>query len=113
MRIAAFVRNLLFADRLEAAARLRGDDLVPAGAGALGPADLVVLDLAEPGWDSVAALARESGIPVLAFGPHVRSDLFAAARELGVGRAVANSKFAQALPELLADLDAGNLADHD
>ncbi|MBU6428881.1 MAG: hypothetical protein KGR26_07725 [Cyanobacteria bacterium REEB65] len=103
MNIAARVSNLLFAEKLLAAASLRGDRVVVVGSCLEQPVDLLVLDLSEPGWEALASQARDLHVRVLGFGPHVRSELFAAARQLGVQRSVANSKFAEATSELLGE----------
>lgn len=46
--------------------------------------------------------ARAAGIPSLAFGPHVRAELFAAARAAGCSQVVARSAMQAELPKLLA-----------
>ncbi|MGB8956836.1 MAG: hypothetical protein WCC10_15780 [Tumebacillaceae bacterium] len=64
---------------------------------------LVILDLTavEPGWEQAVAKAKEAGVPVLAYGPHVNNE----AREKAEGAGAewfANSKFKIDLPNLLA-----------
>jgi hypothetical protein len=44
----------------------------------------LVADLLEPGAIEVALRARDAGWQVLAYGPHVRADLFADARAAGL-----------------------------
>lgn len=43
-----------------------------------------VVDLLEPEAVALACKARDAGWHVLAYGPHVRGDLFAAARDAGL-----------------------------
>jgi hypothetical protein len=97
MTISLYVRDLLFCERLLSAARAAGHQatLLAGGSPAAGPApDLLVVDLREAGWEEAVAWARSlpTRTRILAFGPHVRADLFEAARAAGVDRAVSNSK---------------------
>jgi DNA-binding response OmpR family regulator len=64
---------------------------------------LVIVKTATPGvdWETAIHLAREHGLPVLAFGSHM--DLEARAKALAAGalRVVANSKFTSDMPGLV------------
>lgn len=51
------------------------------------------------------ASEAERAITVLAFGPHVMTDLFAQARAAGADRVVARGGFAAQLPQILRTLD--------
>jgi len=79
---------------------------VAAGAGAETVRDADACDLAVLDAEAPDALTRirglvARGIPVLAYGAHVRADLLRAAREAGAV-AVPNSQVETALRELLA-----------
>ena len=63
------------------------------------PCDLAVLELGGPAGDRIGELVRR-GVPVLAFGSHVRADALRAAREAGA-TAVRNSQVEARLRELL------------
>lgn len=113
MQIAVFIRNLMFGEKLLSAAKdhevwaIQPDNLADL---ASRRPDLVVVDLTEPGWQDIVRAAEALGPEaprVLGFGPHVRADLFAEAREMGVDRAVANSKFAENPAGLLAEMLVG------
>ncbi|MFG0243470.1 MAG: hypothetical protein ACF8R9_11860 [Phycisphaerales bacterium JB054] len=52
-----------------------------------------------------AASEAERAITVLAFGPHVMTDLFEQARAAGADRVVARGGFAAQLPQILKALD--------
>ena len=51
-------------------------------------------------WRSGIAAAREMGVPVIAYGPHVDLDTQAAARAAGAARVIANSRLAE-LPAII------------
>lgn len=108
MDILLSVRNLMFAEKIQAAARVAGHRIEvfdPARA-PFEPPDLLIVDLGEPGWEEAVAWAnsRKPRPRVLGFGPHVRSDLFEAARKEGVDRCVANSRLAQDPAGLIAEM---------
>lgn len=80
-----------------------GADLaVPPGAAAA-VIDLETGDLAP----SAIRLAKESGLPVLAFGPHVDLALHEAARAAGADQVVPKSKLVRSFPELVGQLLKG------
>lgn len=71
--------------------------------GAERPAAALV-NLAARGVDSLGSIgrAREAGVPVIAYGPHVDTAGQAAAREAGATSVIANAKLAGDLPGVLA-----------
>lgn len=77
------------------------------------PVNALVVDL-EAGDTGIGLIQRlkgpeaseaERAITVLAFGPHVMTDLFEQARAAGADRAVARGGFAAQLPQILQTLD--------
>lgn len=108
MTVLLFVRNLMFGEKILSAARSAGFEPAgfdPARPPAV-PPDLIIVDLAEPGWEEVVAwaVAQEPRPRILGFGPHVRADLFEAARRAGVDRAVANSKMSEDPAALMVEV---------
>ena len=108
MTVLLHVRNLMFGEKILSAARSAGylagafDGARPPEA----PPDLIIVDLGEPDWEAVVAWAtgQEPRPRILGFGPHVRADLFQAAREAGVDRAVANSRMSDDPAGLMAEV---------
>ncbi|MBM3274149.1 MAG: DNA-binding response regulator [Candidatus Sericytochromatia bacterium] len=106
MHVVIFARNLMFADRLVTAATAAGHAVSPFAPDEEAPAaDLVVIDLNEAGWERAVewARAQQPRPRILGFGPHVRGDLFEAARQAGVDRSVANSKLAEDPARIMAE----------
>ena len=72
-------------------------------AGELDGAELVLVDLEAD--EAVEAITRckEAQPPprIVAFGPHVRADLFEAARDAGADEVLARSAFVSRLPQIL------------
>ncbi|CAN5826471.1 hypothetical protein BH23CHL2_BH23CHL2_09000 [soil metagenome] len=67
--------------------------------------DLLIVDMTVPGededaWDRIEEIV-DSGVRVLAFGPHREVDLFKIAKASGVTRVVANSQFHREMGELI------------
>ena len=67
--------------------------------------DLLIVDMTVPGsdeegWERIEEVV-ESGVRVLAFGPHREVELFRMAKEAGVTRVVANSQFHREMGELI------------
>jgi len=108
--VLALVNNLMFSVRIREVAATMGGlvTLVSNNEEILEKLDihpsLLILDLTAvtDGWQNVVAKAKEAGIPVLAYGPHVNTDLLEAARAAGCDDVVANSKLNIDLPNLLA-----------
>ena len=89
--------DLVFRSKLAAAVAARGGEVVKDA----GACDLAVIEMTIPG-----ALERirgfvAGGVPVLAYGAHVRADLLRAARDAGA-TAVPNSEVEQRLGALLS-----------
>lgn len=101
-RVLVAARDLFFRSKLNAVVRAAGAELTNDDAACdlavveLGPADVV---------DRIEAIAGR-GIPVVAFGSHVKPDQLRAARDVGAV-AVANSAVETKLRELLGGADPG------
>ena len=95
-RVLLATRDLLFRSKLGAVVATAGGDVSRDEAAS----DLAVVDLGEAGaMERIGELVRR-GIPVLAYGSHVRVDLLHAAREAGA-TAVPNSQVEAQLRDLL------------
>ena len=110
--IVAVITDLMLQSRLVEQARRAGWPVLVAdtpealdAALAAGPA-LAVVDLHAMGvdWRRAVALARERGVPVLAFGRHTEAQLLRSAREAGCDRVVPRSQFVEELPRLIEEL---------
>ena len=89
-------RDLLFRSKLGAVVVATGANV----SGDEATCDLAVVELGDSrAAERIAALVRR-GVPVLAYGAHVRPDLLRAARETGA-MAVPNSQVEQRLRDLL------------
>ena len=88
---------------MDAAAASSPEDLAARLAGA---ASLFIVDLGEPRWNPLEAirLAKERGVPVLAYGRHTDAESLEAAGRAGADRVVPRSVFASSLPELIREL---------
>ena len=98
-RVGAVLRTFSSADSLFNA-------ISPANSGDDSPR-LVIVDLAVPGLDVRALLARLETLPAgkprtLAFGPHVHAERLAAAREAGCDQVISRGQFHAQMDELLA-----------
>lgn len=64
---------------------------------------LVILDLSalKEGWQEVVQLAKQQGVPVIAYGPHVDTAAREEALKAGCDQVYPNSKFTLELPNLL------------
>lgn len=95
-------RVLLVTADLTFRAQLRG--VVEAGGGEVATEeteyDLAVIEIGVRDWEGRVAGQVGRGVPVLAFGPHVRADLLRVARAAGA-EAVPNSQVAARLGELM------------
>jgi len=94
-RVLLVTVDLLFRSKLAAVVAAAGGEVTRDAE----PCDLAVLELGGPAGDRIGELVRR-GVPVLAFGSHVRADALRAAREAGA-TAVPNSQVAERLAELL------------
>jgi hypothetical protein len=95
-RVLLGTRDLVFRSKLAGAVTASGGEVTPNEAAC----DLVVLEMELPGaTDHIRKLVAR-GIPVLAYGSHVRVDLLRAAREAGA-TAVPNSAVVEKLQELV------------
>lgn len=95
-RVYLFTADLLFRSKLGAVVAAAGGEVTRDEAGC----DLAVVDLADGARAARVGELVGRGIPVLAYGSHVRPDLLRAARDAGA-RAVPNSEVAAALRNLL------------
>lgn len=108
--ILAVVSDLLIEVRIEAAAQLYGVALqtVSAENAATLIRDsrhgLVIADLAVvPDIDALAVAARGAGVEVVAFYPHVNTELREAAKGAGIDYVYPRSRFLRELPKILAE----------
>ncbi len=110
-KVAALAPDLMFASRIQGAARGVGADartlatadavLAQVRAGWPG---LVIVDLEARAVDAVAlirAVKSVSAVSVVAFAAHVNAQVIAAARAAGADRVLARSAFVRELPRLL------------
>jgi hypothetical protein len=94
-RVLVAARDLFFRSKLQGVVQAAGAELTREE-----PCDLAVLELGAAGVaDRIRDLVGR-GVPVLAFGSHVKADELRAARGLGA-RAVPNSEIESALRALL------------
>jgi hypothetical protein len=114
MRAIICVSDLLFSERIAAAARASG--LETRVAGSAGDAErmlseggvVAVVDVNAADFDAVAVIeqAKAAGLAVLAFGRHTDAAGLRRARAAGAYRVVARSQLVEELPDLLRDLAA-------
>ncbi len=109
-RVLLVATDLLLQSRVVEGVRALGYDVdvaatAPAARAALrsSPPALLVLDLqaADIAWPDVLAAAKDSGVPVLAYGQHTKPDILRAARRAGCDMAVARSTLVKKLPRLI------------
>jgi hypothetical protein len=94
--VLVLARDLFFRAKLEALANAAGARTVREE-----PADVAVVELADPVTVSRVAELTRQGIPVIAFASHVQAELLRAAREAGAD-ALPNSRVESALREWFA-----------
>jgi hypothetical protein len=94
-RVLLVTTDLMFRSKLAAVVAAAGGEVTRDE----GLCDLAVVELGGAVGDRVGDLARR-GVPVLAFGSHVRPDTLRAARDAGA-TAVPNSQVVERLAELL------------
>lgn len=111
-QIIALVPDLMLSVRIEAVARRAGRLVETAASEAealarlsAGSATLLIIDLATPGLDldRLAEAARDAGVPVLGFFPHVNVETRRAALRSGIERVIPRRKFLEDLPTVFAD----------
>lgn len=116
-RIVAIVRDLFFAIRIRETLTPRGYTVEVAKSAATlqrllsakeAPIALIIIDLAFTAITPATVIAElkdapaTAGIPILAFGSHLDHTSRDAAKAAGANRVVANSKLAEALPDLVS-----------
>ena len=107
--VLAVVSDLLIEVRIDAAAQLQGVAVKAVSAedaaGHIGDSEygLVIADLAVvPDLDGLASAARAAGVEVVAFYPHVNTELRKAAKRAGIEHVYPRSRFLRELPKILA-----------
>jgi hypothetical protein len=95
-RVLLFSRDLTFRALLRAAAAAAGADVTQDDASC----DAAVVEIDTPAWEARVRDLTTRGVPVLAFGAHVRPDLLRAARAAGA-HAVPNSELDASVAALL------------
>ena len=105
--VLVLVRDLIFASRITATAKaedvavvvIRDAAQLPGRAGRR-----LIVDLNQDGAiDAAAAWGKATGNDVLGFVSHVDAATIARARDAGISRVIARSRFVEELPELLRD----------
>jgi hypothetical protein len=108
VNVLALCNDMIFRTKIESTARSLGCNVVR-NVDALGDDSgedvlvvLIDLDSAWPGAQRVVStLSRKRLVRVVAFGSHVRADLFAEARAAGISEVMARSAFVTKLPTIL------------
>jgi DNA-binding response OmpR family regulator len=110
--VLAVITDLMFESRVREQTRALGYEFASAETTAavrdalVAAPSLVVLDLHVTGvdWPQVVSMAKEAGVPVLAFGRHTEAQLLASAREAGCDRVVPRSTLVEEMPQLIREL---------
>jgi len=104
-----FYDNLMFGVQLQNMTRQAGLRHVTVKPGAPLPDGLMlVVDIdARSDWESAIREAMQSGIPVVAFGPHTNSEARKRAKEAGASRVLSNGNLTRDLPAVLRSLGDG------
>ena len=109
VKVVGCIRDLMFSTRVRDAARRHGHDcrIVTKAddvAGNLDGTDLVVIDLMVPGGGALEAVAAAAGagVPVVAYGEHVKADVLQAGRDAGADEVLTRSEFTRRLEALFA-----------
>lgn len=97
MRVLLATRDLFFRSKLGAVVQAAGGETTRDGA----VCDLAVIELGAPDVEQRIRALVARGIPVLAFGSHLKADALRAAREAGAV-AVPNSQVVEQLRQLFA-----------
>jgi hypothetical protein len=105
--VLVLVRDLIFASRITATAKAEGVAVVVIRDAAQLPGRAgrrLIVDLNQDGSiDAAAAWGKVTGRDVVGFVSHVDAATVARARDAGISRVVARSRFVEELPELLRD----------
>ncbi len=106
--VLVFCPDLFFASRIQTIARHAGVNTTAVLPGRpLPQGDLLVASFAGgAGWEQAIRDSVSSGIPVIAFGPHVDSEGRRKAREAGAVRVLANGNVDRALAPLFQGMAA-------
>jgi hypothetical protein len=96
-RVLLATRDLFFRAKLAAVAQAAGAEVT----GDEAVCDVAVIELGAAAWDARLRVLAGRGVPVLAFGSHVRPDELRAARRAGAV-AVPNSQVEERLSDMLA-----------
>lgn len=103
-------RDVFFAMRIRTSLRQLGYDVVtvsdiPSFTTAFETGDVLavlgLIDFNSPVAWPLLADAMETGVPIVAFGPHTDVEGFRAAKAAGVARVVSNGEFSRSLPALV------------
>ncbi len=102
-----FYDNLMFGVQLQNMARLAGRRHITVKPGVpLPDGSMLVVDIdARSDWESAIREAMQSGIPVVAFGPHTNTEARRRAKEAGASRVLANGNLTRDLPAILRSLE--------
>jgi hypothetical protein len=95
-RVLVAARDLFFRSKLAAVVQAAGSELTPDEAAC----EVAVIELGAPDAEARIRTLAERGIPVLAFGAHVKPDELQAARRAGA-KAVPNSQVEGTLRAML------------
>lgn len=98
-RVYLLTRDLLFRGKLGGVVATTGGEVTRDEA----VCDLAVVELEARGWEECIRRAHGRGIPVLAFGSHMKADLLRQARDMGA-EAVPNSQVERSLTDRLGGL---------
>ena len=104
-----FYDNLMFGVQLQNMARQAGRRHITIKPGApLPTGSILVVDIdARSDWESAIRAAKQSDIPVVAFGPHTNTEARRRAKEAGASRVLANGNLTRDLPAVLRSLGEG------
>jgi hypothetical protein len=104
-----FCPDVMFASRIQNLARHAGvrSQMVRPGSPVRSGDLLVASFRSGTGWNEAIREAAASGIPTIAFGPHVDAESRRAAKAAGAFRAVNNGNLEKALLPVLQDMAAG------
>lgn len=110
-RIVALVPDLIIGSRIDEAVRRIDAHLESIGgetdvkAALAKPTDLLIVDLgvAGLGLDGIVAKARAQNVPIVAFGPHVETELLKAAEDAGMDDVYPRNAFLKKIHKILSE----------